>query len=160
MARDSTASSCGSRCWSAAAGRVVLSAAASHSMAGRRSQRGVRCSALSRKTRAYEGERFIEWEFGAGAVAAMPVLEPSAREATLRHHQAVRDAEQFRVGEFDSRARVAIVVEHLDTGGAELGIQALTDLAHAGGFLQIERHQHQLEGRDRIGPDDAALIVV
>src|SRR5215472_12296252 len=162
MALATTASSSGSRCWSAAAGRAAPIATAQLSSRNPRGHRhNARCGCGSRRqASAYEGERFTGGEFRAGGVTAVAVLEPSALEATLRHHQAVRNAEQLRVRELDAGARIAVVVEDLDAGGAELLVEAVADFADTGGFLQIERYQHQLEGGDRRRPDDAALVVV
>src|SRR5262245_6307332 len=92
----------------------------------------------------YEGERFTGGKFGAGAVAAVAVFEPPGLEPTIRHHQAMRDAKQLGVGELDSGARVAVVVENLDAGRTELLVQAIADFANTGGLLQVERHQHHL----------------
>ena len=51
-------------------------------------------------------------------VAPVAVFELAGLEAALADDQAVRNAEQLRVGELDARARVAVVVQHLDAGGA------------------------------------------
>src|SRR4029077_15462897 len=118
------------------------------------------CGALPGEARAQEGERFIGGKLGTAAVTAMTVLEPSGVEPALRDHQTVWDTEELRVRELDPRPRIAVVVEHLDAGGAQLGIQAVADFADTGGLLQVERHQHELERRNRLGPDDAALIVI
>ena len=67
----------------------------------------------------------------------MPVLETTGVEPALRYHQAVGDAEQLRIGELDSRPRIAVVVQNLDAGGTELGMKAVTDFADTGGLLQI-----------------------
>src|SRR5215469_7056752 len=162
MALATTPSSSGSRCWSAATGRAALSATAQvSSTRGRGHRQNARCGCGSRREAStYEGERFTGGEFGAGAVAAMAVLEPPGLEATLSHHQAMGDAEQLCVRELDAGARIAVVVEDLDAGGAELLIQAVADFADTGGFLQVERYQHHLKRGDRGWPDDAALIVV
>src|ERR1700756_5687716 len=121
MARAKTAPSSGSRCWSAAAGSPVPSPAASSNRARGRSRPGSERGALTGQTRAHEGDGFIGGEFGAAAVAAVAILEPPGLETTGRDHQAMWNAEQLRVGGLDPRPRIAVVVEHLDTGGAELG---------------------------------------
>src|SRR5882672_509227 len=151
-----TACSCGSRCWSARAG--CAKAASAMTSSGR--TRGARIAGSGRQTGAHEGGRLIRGELGARAVAPLAVFESAGIEAAIRHHQAVRDAQQLGIGELDARARVTVVVQDLDSGGGELGIQAVADFADTRGFLQVQGYQHYLEGRDRCGPDDAALIVV
>src|SRR5919109_1307773 len=124
---------------------------------GNRATRGARSAP---EALPQERERLSRGKLAAVAVAALAILEPARLEPAIRHHHAVRDAEQLGIGELDSGARIAVVVQHFDPGGSELGIQAGTDLADTRVFLQVKRHQHHLEGRDRIRPDDAALIVV
>src|SRR6516162_4201277 len=101
MARATTASSSGSRCWSAAAGRAAPMATAQASSRNRRGHRqnARRGCGSRREASTYEGERFTGGEFCAGSFAAVAVLEPPVLEAALSHHQAVRDAEQLRVRE-------------------------------------------------------------
>src|SRR3984893_3299353 len=159
IAFATTACSCGSRCWSARAGWPTAAPRASAKPTSGRT-RGARIAGLSPETRAHEGERAIRGELGAGAVAALAVFEFAGIEAAIRHHQAVRDAQQLGIGELDARACVTVVVQDLDPGGGELGIQAVADFADTRGFLQVQGYQHYLEGRDRCGPDDAALVVV
>src|SRR5439155_2235868 len=155
-----TACSCGSRCWSARAGwRTPTPRAASAKTRSARA-RAARVAGSSPEARAHEGERAVRGKFGAGALASLAVFESAGIEAAIRHHQAVRDAQQLGVGELDARTCVTVVVEHLDSGGGELGIQAVADFADTRGFLQVQGYQHYLEGRDRRGPADAALIVV
>src|SRR5256885_4354974 len=45
----------------------------------------------------------------------------------------------------DARARVTVVVQHLDSGGGKLGIQAVADLADTSGFLQVRSEEHTSE---------------
>src|SRR5882672_5149937 len=155
-----TACSCGSRCWSARAGCAKAAPRAASAMTSSGRTRGARIAGSGRQTRAHEGGRLIRGELGARAVAPLAVFESAGIEAAIRHHQAVRDAQQLGIGELDARARVTVVVQDLDSGGGELGIQAVADFADTRGFLQVQGYQHYLEGRDRCGPDDAALIVV
>src|SRR5882762_11262603 len=160
IAFATTACSCGSRCWSARA--VCLTATPSAASAITRSgrTRAARVAGLNSEARAQEGEGGVRRELGARAIASLAVFESAGLEAAIRHHQPVRDTEQLRIGELDARACVTVVVQDLDSGGGELGIQAVADFADTSGFLQVQGYQHYLEGRDRCGPDDAALIVV
>ena len=45
-------------------------------------------------------------------------------------------------------------------GGGEFGVQRFGGLLHACGLLQVDRDERHVEGRDRLRPDDAALIVI
>src|SRR5580704_9532474 len=119
MACATTSRSAGSSCWSARARGEAHTAAAASASAGREAR------ISSPHARTQEGERFVRGELGAGAVAAMAVLELARLEAALAHHQAMRDAEQLGVREFDAGARVAIIEQHFDAGGGELGVQAV-----------------------------------
>src|SRR5213595_3169058 len=141
--------SCGSRCPSArvARGTPTPSAAASATArSGRTRAAGV--AASSPEACAHELERAVRGELGARALAPLAVLESAGLQAAIRHHQPVRDPEQLGVGELDARSRVTVVVQHLDSGGGELGIQAVTDLADTSGFLQVQGYQDHLKGRD------------
>ena len=53
-----------------------------------------------------------------------------AVEAALADDHAMRNAEQFGVGELDPGTGIAIVVQYVDAGGAELGIERLGRRAH------------------------------
>src|SRR6266478_1568228 len=160
IAFATTACSCGSRCWSARAGWRTAAPRAASAMTRSGRTRTLRVAGSGPETRAHEGERVVRGELGARAIASLAVFESAGIEAAIRHHQAVRDAQQLGIGELDARARVTVVVQDLDPGGGELGIQAVADFADTRGFLQVQGYQHYLEGRDRCGPDDAALIVV
>ena len=67
---------------------------------------------------------------------------------------------QLVVGELDAGPRVAIVEQHVEPGCRQLGVQGLSHLLHAGGLLHVDRDQRHVERRDRLRPDDAALVVV
>src|SRR6266480_3299217 len=160
IALATTDCSCWSRCWSARAGRRTPTPRAASATTRSAGARAARVAGSSPEARAHEGERAVRGEFGARALASLAVFESAGIEAAIRHHQAVRDAQQLGIGELDARTCVTVVVEHLDSGGGELGIQAVAGFADTRGFLQVQGYQHHLEGRDRRGPDDAALIVV
>src|ERR1700683_5226058 len=155
MALVMTSFSFGSRCWAAGPGSASAHASNEASAARRRCPLRSGVQAL-----AQEAEGLVHRELGAGAVAAGALLELAGLEAALRHHQAVRDTHKLRVRKLDPGARVAIVVQHLDPGGVELGIESVAEFAHTRGFLQIQGYQHYLERCDRRRPDDAALIVI
>src|SRR5882724_6940753 len=140
----------GSRCWSADA---MPDSSAPASTSAMRAQSGSH-------VRADECERIVEREFLAFRITAIAVLEFACFQSALTDNHAMRNPQQLRIREFDPRAGVAVVVQHLDSGGSEFGIQPVGDLAYPCGFLHAHRHQHDLEGCNRLRPDDAALIVI
>src|SRR4029077_2487855 len=99
IAFATTACSCGSRCWSARAGRAKAAPRAGSARPTSGRTRGARVAGLSPETRAHEGERAICGELGARAIASLAVFESAGIETAIRHHQAVRDAEQLGIGE-------------------------------------------------------------
>ncbi len=68
--------------------------------------------------------------------------------------------EQLGVGEFDPRACVAVVVEHVDAGHVELGVERIGRGTHLCGLVQIERYQYHMKRSDRIRPDDSPFIMI
>jgi hypothetical protein len=65
------------------------------------------------------------WKVLAFSVSAVAIFERAALEAALADDDTVRNAQQLGVGELDTGTRVAIIVEHLDTGSAELRIERI-----------------------------------
>src|SRR5882724_11642382 len=110
--------------------------------------------------RADECKRIVEREFLAFRITSIAVFEFAGFQSALTDNHAVRDTQQLCIREFDPRAGVAIVVQHLDTGGSELRIEPIGDLAHPCGLLRAYGHQYDLEWCDRFRPDDAPLIVI
>ena len=80
--------------------------------------------------------------------------------AAIADDQPVRDPDELRIGEFHAGPRVAIVEQHVDAGGAEILVQLVGRAAHALGFLVVDRHHDDVEGSQRLGPDDAVGIVI
>src|ERR1700733_5216414 len=156
IAFATTACNCGSRCWSAAAGRN-----SAHTSSPSHPASAVRPACVARVMRGVRSapEPLAQELEGAGG-GALAVLEAARFQGALAHHHAMRDAEQLRVGELDARPCVPVVVQHLDAGAGELLVQPIADFADTGGFVQIQRHQYHLERRNGRRPDDAALIVV
>src|SRR5579862_2646520 len=105
--------------------------------------------------RADECERIVSWELRALGIAPATILEFARLEASLAHHDPVRDAEQLGIGEFDAGAGIAVVVEDIDSRIRELRIESIGNLAYPGRLVLVERHQHHLEGSDGLRPDDA-----
>src|SRR6185312_4108202 len=155
MARWTTGPSAASRCWSARAGvagsarRRAASAARPASRRGNLGDPGFD-----------EADGLIGRELRALAVPAIAVFQAAGLETPIPDHQPMRNAEELCVGEFDARTGIAVVVEHLDALGGELVVEAIGNFSHPRGLLQIERDEHDLEGCQRLRPDDAALIVI
>src|ERR1700732_4914601 len=97
---------------------------------------------LRSHTRADECKRIVEREFLAFRITSIAVLEFACFQSALTDNQAVRNAQQLRVREFDARAGVAVVVQHLNPGGCELCIEPIGDLANPCGFLHSQGHQY------------------
>src|SRR3569833_2264889 len=150
MARCTTACNSGSRCPSATA---ALESSAPATM------KPVRML-LRSHARADVVERIAERELLALRITPAAVFELTRFQPTLSDNQAVRDAQQLRVRELDSRTGVAVVVQHFDSSSSELGIEPVGDLAYPFRFLHAHGHEHNLEGRNGIRPDNAAFIVI
>ena len=79
----------------------------------------------TRQARAQEFECGMLRKVLALAGPTMAIFERAGLEPAFADDDAVRYAEQLGIGELDPGARVAIVVEHLDARGVELGIQRI-----------------------------------
>src|SRR5665213_4115801 len=153
MACCTTARSSGSCCAGAAQASALPSA--SQSRASPRSG-----APLKLQPRTNELERLMLRKILAVARAAMTVFERAGLESAFADDDAVRDAEQFGVREFYPRPRVAIIVKHLDAGREQLRVERLGRGTHLHGFVHVERHQHDVVGRNGVRPDDPAVIVI
>src|SRR6185312_7449633 len=167
MVRWTTSRSSGSFCWSACATppRKKIKTNAAAPPARSRALRARVSAARERTTlfphsRANERERIVERELGAFGIPPSAIFQLAGFHAALAHDQAMRNADELRVREFDARAGIAVVVEHFDAGGVELGVQLVGDFANTFRLLGSDGNEHHMEGRDRLRPDDAALIVI
>src|ERR1700683_4079008 len=100
---------------------------------------------------------YIGYGIGLGYVcrfglAAVTVLEISAAQTPVADDDTVRDADELRIGELDSRPGVAVVKQHIDAGGGEFLVQGIGRLLYALRLLIIDRHQHDEKGRQRLRP--------
>src|SRR5882762_985008 len=95
--------------------------------------------------------------FGLGAVT---IFESPRGQAPFPDDDAMRDADELGIGEFDAWTGVAIVEQHIDAGGVELLIQRIRRLLNARRLLVIDRHQHDLERGDRFRPENAVGVVI
>src|SRR6266852_4935051 len=113
-----------------------------------------------REARSQERGRLRDRHARGGAVAAMLVLDDAVLQAALADDDAMRNADELLVGEEDARALLAIVKEDLEARARELGVELFGGSLHRRALLVAERDHCDHERRDRIGPDDALLVVV
>src|SRR5579871_6660512 len=127
MACCTTCRSCGSLCGSGA--RALPSGAAcapsgitrhaiSRAALRARARVALVCRGLWLQTCAQEGERLARRKIFALLAAPMAIFELATLQTALGDHEAMRDAQQLRVGEFDPRTGVTVIVHNLDAGGA------------------------------------------
>ncbi len=95
-----------------------------------------------------------------GLVAPPLVFDLALLQSALADHDAMRNADQFHVGEHHARPLVAVVEQHVEAGGREIGVKFFRGLAHGRAFAHADRHDREFERRHRQRPDDAALVVV
>src|SRR3989344_807239 len=93
-------------------------------------------------------------------VAPALVFGHAFRQALVAEHDAVRNADEVKVGEHHTRAFVAIVEQYLKAGGGEVNVELVHSLAHGGGFVITDGHQRDVEWGDCIRPDDAVGVVI
>src|SRR6185503_10204419 len=158
MACRTTGPNAASRCWSARAGDARMPQASASSKPATAPVK--RRKLLTAHACFDEVDRLAARKLRALPVPPVAVLEAAGFQPALRDHQPVRNAEELRIGKLDAGPGIAVVIEHLDALGGELTIEAVGNFAYPGGLLQVERHEHHLEGRQRLRPDDAALIVI
>src|SRR5689334_4972960 len=113
MARWMTASSSGSRCWSAQA--MLDTSAPARIRTARRNRSGS-------KARAHERERVLQRKFLAIRIAPIAIFKFPGLQATLSNDHAVRNTKKLGVRELHSRPGVTVVIEDLDSGGRKLSI--------------------------------------
>src|SRR6185437_5499968 len=158
MARWMTGPNAASLCWSARAGDTSRQQASADSRAARPPRK--QCRVLTAQTGSDEVDRLTGRKLRIPAIAPVTVFQPAGFQSALRDHQPMRNAEELRVSELDAGPGIAVVIERLDAEGGELAVEAVGNFAYPVGLLQVERHEQDLEGRQRLRPDDAALIVI
>src|SRR3990167_5024987 len=97
---------------------------------------------------------------GRRGIAAVLVLDLAFLDATVANRHAMRHTNEFPVGKHGARTLATIVQQHVHTGGQQLFVQLFGGGLHLGTADHADGADHQRERRDRIGPDDAALVVV
>src|SRR5258707_4405937 len=95
--------------------------------------------------------------FGLGAVT---IFENPRGEAPFPDDDPMRNSDELGIGEFHARTGVAIVEQYVDARGVELLIQGIGRLLDASRLLVIDRHQDDLERRDRLRPENTVCIVI
>ena len=95
-------------------------------------------------------------------VARIAALDHAPLQPAGTHGEARGHADQVGVGELDPGARVAIVVQHLDTRGGELVVEAICGRDHVGGLLALARKRYQVHvvRSDRCRPCESEVVVV
>ena len=103
------------------------------------------------------GGRAVDRQAVGLAAAALGRLDDAVLEAAAPDDEAQRAAEQLGVGQLLPRPRVALVVEGLDAGRAQLLVEAVGDVAL---FLPAlgQRDQCAFHGASASRPDDPALV--
>ena len=76
--------------------------------------------------------------------------------ARLRSDPTFTDA----IDEHDAAAFVAVVEQHIEAECGQFIMQFLRSFAHCRTLANADGHDGDIEGRDRLRPDDAALVVV
>src|SRR5690606_7647800 len=91
----------------------------------------------------------------------MLVLPGALCEPAIADDDAVWNADQFHIGKFDARARlfVTVIKQNFKAGGREVGVELVGRFAHRF-VLVLHRYQCDLEGGQRVRPENAALVVV
>src|ERR1700693_3427010 len=104
--------------------------------------------------------RIRRGDFRRFGLAAMTVFEISRGETSFPDDDPMRNSDELGIGEFDARTGVAIVEQYVDAGGIELLVQRIGGLLDERRLLVIDRHQDDLERRDRFRPENAVGIVI
>src|SRR5580692_4852979 len=105
----------GSRCWSACAD----AASTQH-----------RASTLSRSTLGPDiSDGILRGDFRRFGRAPRPILELAVAQGTIADDDAMRDAHQFRIGEFHPGPGVAIIEQYIDARGLEVPVELIGGLA-------------------------------
>src|SRR5258708_22155757 len=90
----------------------------------------------------------------------MTIFQIPRGETALPDDDPVRNSDELGIGEFNARTGVAIVEQYVDAGGIELLVQRIGGLLDERRLLVIDRHQDDLERRDRLRPEYAVGIVI
>src|SRR5450631_713995 len=142
----SSSFSSGSRCWSACAApghaKPMASAPTAQATCWRKRQRNL--APWMSRFGLYIGYGVRHRNFRRLGLAPVSIFEISGAQAALADHDAVRNADELRIGELHPGAGVAIVQQYIGARLVELLIQPVGRLAHALGFLIVEGYQdHQ-----------------
>src|SRR5574343_1921013 len=87
------------------------------------------------------------------------VLDLAFLQAALADHHAMRDADQFHVGEHYAGALIAVVQHDVDAGLLQVGIQLIGSGLDRLALVIAHRHDADFKRRDSRRQDDAALVV-
>src|SRR5277367_566031 len=88
------------------------------------------------------------------------IFEISGAQPSISEHDAVRYADEFRIGELHPRPGVAIVEQYIDARRPEFLVELVGCELHPLRFLVIDRYEHDQEWGQRLRPNDAVVIVI
>src|SRR3546814_9259953 len=88
----------------------------------------------------------------------MLVFELLRREALVADDDAMRNADQFSVGEHRTGTVAAIVERNVDAGSGQFVVQFFSRLLHRRRLVAADRTDDDAKRCDRVRPDDAVGI--
>src|SRR5258708_25312050 len=104
--------------------------------------------------------RILRGYFRRFGLAAVTILQIPRGKASFPDDDPMRNSHELGIGKLDARAGVAIVQQYVDAGGIELLVQRIGRLLDERRLLVIDRHQDDLERRNRLRPENAVDIVI
>src|SRR5450756_216748 len=93
-------------------------------------------------------------------IAAMLVFDLTRFQTAVANRDAVRHPNQFPVGKHGAGTLAAVVQDDIDAGRQQLTIELVGCGFNIGEAVRADRTQDHGKGRQRIRPDNAALVVV
>src|ERR1700676_1396302 len=104
--------------------------------------------------------RIRRGDFRRFGLAAMTIFQIPRGKASFPDDDPMRNSDELRIGEFEARTGVSIVEQYVDAGGIELLVQRIGGLLDERRLLVIDRHQDDLERRDRFRPENTVGVVI
>jgi len=105
-------------------------------------------------------ENFSATYSGCSRIAAMLVFNFTGFESPLANCDAVRHTDELPVSKHGAGTLTAVIQDHIHARGQQLAIEFLGCRFDSRKSLRTDRAQHHGKGRQRVGPDDAALVMV
>src|SRR6185312_8611159 len=104
-------------------------------------------------------EQFVAGHGAAFRINAGAVFQRAGGEAAFADHHAVRNADQFHVGEHRTGAQAAVVQHGLDAACGEFLVERFGGGGDLRIALRIDHADRHAPRRHRLRPDDAGLVV-